>query len=219
MRTSPAHCTRRAQRRRRAQRAPVLRVCIILLLLRPGHPSAALVVLTLPSPANTAPRAPPASARPPHQVNHLAIPAACFTHPEIAFVGMDEVTARKEAADGGFELGIGMGNFRANSKALAEAEGEGVAKVMFNQKTRKVRGGPAASAPGVVLRGSVEAATLTPYNPNRPNPNPNQKQKQKQQQRIPRRCSACTLWACTRLTSSRSAPTPSSSAPPSTSSR
>lgn len=94
---------------------------------------------------------------------------------------MDEVTAKKEAADGGFELGIGMGNFRANSKALAEAEGEGVAKVMFNQKTRKVRGGPAASAPGVVLRGSVEAVTLPPYHPIQPTPNPNPKTKQQKQ--------------------------------------
>ncbi|KAG8462545.1 hypothetical protein KFE25_010370 [Diacronema lutheri] len=75
-----------------------------------------------------------------HKVNHEAIPAACFTHPEIAFVGLDEAAAKKRAADGGFELGIGMGNFRANSKALAEAEGEGVAKVMFNKKTRQVLG-------------------------------------------------------------------------------
>jgi dihydrolipoamide dehydrogenase len=74
------------------------------------------------------------------QVNHNAIPAACFTHPEIAFVGIDEAAAKAKAATDGFELGIGMGNFRANSKALAEAEGEGVAKVMFNKKTREVLG-------------------------------------------------------------------------------
>jgi len=75
-----------------------------------------------------------------HKVNHLAIPAACFTHPEIAFVGMDEAAAKKQAKEHDFELGVGMGNFRANSKALAEGEGEGVAKVLFNKKSRQVLG-------------------------------------------------------------------------------
>mmetsp|Transcript_8 Transcript_8/g.19 ORF Transcript_8/g.19 Transcript_8/m.19 type:complete len:518 (-) Transcript_8:310-1863(-) len=75
-----------------------------------------------------------------HVVNHEAIPAACFTHPEIAFVGLDEAAAKARAEQQGFELGIGMGNFRANSKALAEASGDGVAKVMFNKKSRKVLG-------------------------------------------------------------------------------
>lgn len=51
-----------------------------------------------------------------HVVNHEAIPAACFTHPEIAFVGLDEAMAKERAEKEGFELGIGMGNFRANSK-------------------------------------------------------------------------------------------------------
>merc|ERR1711968_27894 len=31
-----------------------------------------------------------------HEVNHRHVPAACFTHPEISFVGVDEETARKE---------------------------------------------------------------------------------------------------------------------------
>ena len=30
----------------------------------------------------------------PHVVNHNAIPAACFTHPEIAMVGMTEEQAK-----------------------------------------------------------------------------------------------------------------------------
>lgn len=75
-----------------------------------------------------------------HKVNHNAIPAACFTHPEIAFVGLDEAAAKAKAESEQFELGIGMGNFRANSKALAEASGEGVAKVMFKKDTREVLG-------------------------------------------------------------------------------
>ncbi|KAJ1620673.1 FAD/NAD-linked reductase [Pavlovales sp. CCMP2436] len=53
---------------------------------------------------------------------------------------MDEAAAKKQAKEHDFELGVGMGNFRANSKALAEGEGEGVAKVLFNKKSRQVLG-------------------------------------------------------------------------------
>ena len=30
----------------------------------------------------------------PHEVNHLHIPAACFTHPEISMVGLTEEQAK-----------------------------------------------------------------------------------------------------------------------------
>ena len=33
----------------------------------------------------------------PHVVNHNAIPAACFTHPEIAFVGLSEEQSKVNA--------------------------------------------------------------------------------------------------------------------------
>ena len=139
----------------------------------------------------------------PHIVNHNAIPAACFTHPEIAFVGLSEEQCKAKAAKEGFtvyiytittstyllllllllwcrcwscilksrylqqmcisvfdvlymyviyiciytticlyllliytlyiythiQLGKASGHFRANSKALAENEGDGIAKV------------------------------------------------------------------------------------------
>ena len=64
-----------------------------------------------------------------HTVQHLHVPAACFTHPEIAMVGLTEEQARVRAAEQGFELGKSIGHFRANSKALAENEGDGIAKV------------------------------------------------------------------------------------------
>ena len=69
------------------------------------------------------------------QVNHEDIPAACFTHPEVAQVGIDEDAAKDRAAAEGFELGKAVGHFRANSKALAEGEGDGIAKVLFNKET------------------------------------------------------------------------------------
>lgn len=73
-----------------------------------------------------------------HEVNHMAIPAACFTHPEIAMVGPTEEQAREMSEKEGWEMGISKGNFRANSKALAEGEGNGIAKVIYNKDTGKV---------------------------------------------------------------------------------
>ena len=40
----------------------------------------------------------------PHMLNHRSVPAACFTHPEVAFVGVTEEQARQEAEAGGFEV-------------------------------------------------------------------------------------------------------------------
>lgn len=67
----------------------------------------------------------------PHAVNHNAIPAACFTHPEIAFVGLNEDQAKEKAKSEEFPLGKSVSYFKANSKALAELESDGIAKVVF----------------------------------------------------------------------------------------
>jgi len=75
-----------------------------------------------------------------HVVDHEAVPAACFTHPEIAMVGLTEEQAAERAAEEGWELGKSQGNFRANSKALAEGEGAGIAKVLYNKSTGLVVG-------------------------------------------------------------------------------
>ena len=37
-------------------------------------------------------------------LNHRSVPAACFTHPEVAFVGVTEDQAKQEAEEGGFEV-------------------------------------------------------------------------------------------------------------------
>lgn len=73
-----------------------------------------------------------------HAVNHDAVPAACFTHPEISMVGPTEEQCVEKAAKEGWTLGKSQGSFRANSKALAEGEGNGMAKVLFNKETGKV---------------------------------------------------------------------------------
>lgn len=75
-----------------------------------------------------------------HIVNHLSIPAACFTHPEISFVGMTEEQAREKAEKDGFEVAVAKTSFKANSKALAELESDGMAKMIYNKKTGEILG-------------------------------------------------------------------------------
>ena len=41
-------------------------------------------------------------------VNHMAVPAACFTHPEVSFVGMTEDAAREKAEKEGWADKLGV---------------------------------------------------------------------------------------------------------------
>jgi dihydrolipoamide dehydrogenase len=76
----------------------------------------------------------------PHVVNHLSIPAACFTHPEVSFVGLTEEAAKDLADKEGFQLGVSKTSFKANSKALAELEGDGMAKMLYRKDTGEILG-------------------------------------------------------------------------------
>jgi dihydrolipoamide dehydrogenase len=73
-----------------------------------------------------------------HVANHSAVPAACFTHPEISMVGPTEEQAIEMAEKEGWTLGKSQGSFRANSKALAEGESDGMAKVLLKKETGHV---------------------------------------------------------------------------------
>jgi len=74
------------------------------------------------------------------QIDYRSIPAATFTHPEISSVGLSEVEAKALAVEAGFELGTVRSYFKANSKALAELESDGIMKLLFNKKTGEVLG-------------------------------------------------------------------------------
>ncbi len=76
----------------------------------------------------------------PHVLNHLSVPAACFTHPEVSFVGLTEEQAREKAGEEGFEVEVVKTSFKANSKALAEMEGEGMAKAIYRKDTGEILG-------------------------------------------------------------------------------
>ena len=73
-------------------------------------------------------------------VDYRSIPAATFTHPEISSVGLSEADAKALAAEQGFELGSVRSYFKANSKALAELESDGLMKLLFNKATGEVLG-------------------------------------------------------------------------------
>ena len=73
-------------------------------------------------------------------IDYSAIPAAAFTHPEVSFVGMTEPAAREAAKEGGFEVANVRSYFKANSKALAEGETEGLAKLVYRKDTGEVMG-------------------------------------------------------------------------------
>ncbi len=74
------------------------------------------------------------------QIDYRSIPAATFTHPEISSVGLSEADAKALAAKEGFELGSVRSYFKANSKALAELESDGLMKLLFNKASGEVLG-------------------------------------------------------------------------------
>jgi len=76
----------------------------------------------------------------PRAIDYRSIPAATFTHPEISSVGLSEADAKELAAKDGFELGSVRSYFKANSKALAELESDGLMKLLFNKSTGEVLG-------------------------------------------------------------------------------
>ncbi len=73
-------------------------------------------------------------------IDYRSIPAATFTHPEISSVGLSEADAKDFAAKDGFELGSVRSYFKANSKALAELESDGLMKLLFRKDNGEVLG-------------------------------------------------------------------------------
>ena len=73
-------------------------------------------------------------------IDYKTIPAATFTHPEISSVGLSESDAKEISEQEQFDLGIVRSYFKANSKALAELESDGMLKLIFNKNTGRVLG-------------------------------------------------------------------------------
>jgi dihydrolipoamide dehydrogenase len=76
----------------------------------------------------------------PRTVDYNVIPAAAFTHPEVSFVGMTEPAAKAKGKAEGFEVQSVKSYFKGNAKALAEAETDGLAKVIFRPDSGEILG-------------------------------------------------------------------------------
>ena len=74
------------------------------------------------------------------QMDYRSIPAAAFTHPEISYVGLTEPQAKELGQAEGFEVASVRTYFKGNSKAIAEVETDGLAKVIYRQDTGEVLG-------------------------------------------------------------------------------
>jgi dihydrolipoamide dehydrogenase len=76
----------------------------------------------------------------PKTIDYRSIPAAAFTHPEISYVGLTEPQAEALAQQEGYKVASVKTYFKGNSKALAEGETEGIAKVVYRQDTGELLG-------------------------------------------------------------------------------
>ena len=73
-------------------------------------------------------------------IDYRSIPAAAFTHPEISYVGLTESAAKELGEKEGFTVASAKTYFKGNSKALAEGETDGIAKVVYRQDTGELLG-------------------------------------------------------------------------------
>jgi dihydrolipoamide dehydrogenase len=73
-------------------------------------------------------------------IDYRSIPAAAFTHPEISYVGLTEPAALELGQKEGFEIASVKTYFKGNSKALAEGETEGMAKIVYRKDTGELLG-------------------------------------------------------------------------------
>ena len=73
-------------------------------------------------------------------IDYRSIPAAAFTHPEISYVGLSEPQALELGQEQGFEIATVKTYYKGNSKALAEGETDGIAKIIYRKDTGELLG-------------------------------------------------------------------------------
>ncbi|WP_017295508.1 dihydrolipoyl dehydrogenase [Geminocystis herdmanii] len=73
-------------------------------------------------------------------IDYRSIPAAAFTHPEISYVGLSEPQAKELGKNEKFEVATVKTFFKGNSKALAEKETDGIAKIIYRKDTGELLG-------------------------------------------------------------------------------
>ncbi len=84
-----------------------------------------------------------------HHIDYTAVPAAIFTSPEIADVGLTEEQAIEEGKENGYKVNVSRFPFAGNGKALSMGETEGIVKIIARADNYKILGahimGPHAS--------------------------------------------------------------------------
>lgn len=88
------------------------------------------------------------------EMDYRVVPAAIFTQPEIAMVGVTEKCAEKE----GLEVEVGKFPFAANGKALTFGASKGFIKLIKDKKTDRVIGGSIIGIHATDLIGEVTLA-------------------------------------------------------------
>jgi dihydrolipoamide dehydrogenase len=88
------------------------------------------------------------------QMNYDEIPAAVFTHPEIATIGLTEV----EAEARGIPIRMGRFPFAAIGKALAQGETDGFVKLIAHAETGQLLGGHILGGHAAELIGQITLA-------------------------------------------------------------
>lgn len=88
------------------------------------------------------------------QIDYVAIPAVCFTDPELATVGLTE----KEAKDQGISVKVSKFPFGANGRALSLNETEGFVRLVTEKETGLVIGAQVAGAGASDLIGELALA-------------------------------------------------------------
>lgn len=76
------------------------------------------------------------------EVDYLAIPAVCFTDPELAIVGLNEKQAKEE----GYEVAVGKFPYGANGRALALNATDGFVKLIGRKEDGLLLGAQIAGA-------------------------------------------------------------------------
>ncbi|WP_190285242.1 dihydrolipoyl dehydrogenase [Clostridium sp. JN-1] len=88
------------------------------------------------------------------EMDYGVVPAAIFTQPEIAMVGVSEKSAEKE----GLDIEVGKFPFSANGKVLAFGENSGFIKLIKDKETGRVIGGSIIGIHATDLIGEITLA-------------------------------------------------------------
>jgi dihydrolipoamide dehydrogenase len=93
----------------------------------------------------------------PHPMDKRMIPGCTYCHPQVASVGLTEQAAKGK----NLEIRIGRFPFAGNGKAVALGEDQGMAKVIFDNKTGQLLGAHLVGAEVTeLIQGFVVAMNL-----------------------------------------------------------